>query len=304
MAADVSLVTVTFGDKEAAVRVGTGLDAVQRTGGDPPMEVSVVAVGPEGRAAAEALVELAAPAGIEPEIVDVEAGTSYAGAANAGVAKSSGGVVVVGNPAVTFHQRFLRRLRSEIGEQWDFLAPAVREGEDGKVAAGATRRGRTHRLVPVTDPPKQPALVRAGNACCIIVRRATLERRLEDAGHLFDESYEEGSAGLDLFWWAERKGLAVRYVPTLYVGHAVGQELLPTAEQRQHAMANYRMTVWRHAHDPRDWVGWFLGEAAFVSQEFAVGQLSGLGRYLRSWGDSAKAASGARRDRGVQRARA
>lgn len=291
MPPDVSIVTVTFGDRPAAVRVGTGLDAVQRTGGDPLMEIVVVAVGAEGRQAAEAMVEHALPAGLQPEIVDVEAGLSYARAANAGVAKASGDVIVVANPAVTFHQRFLRRLRSEVEERWDFLAPAVREGEDGKIATGATKRGRTHRLVPVPDPPKQAAQVSAGNGACVILRRGTLEQRLAEAGHLFDETSEEGNAGLDLFWWAERQGLVVRYVPTLYVSHAVGRELLPSAEQRRRSMANYRVTVWRHAGDPRDWVGWVLGEAAFVSEEFAVGPLSGVRRYLQSWGDSAKAAS-------------
>ena len=301
MPPDVSVVTVTFGDRAAALRVGTGLEAVQRTGGDPPIEVIVVAVGPEGRSAAEVLVEHAAPAGLNPEIIDVEPHTGYARAANAGVAKASGNIVVVANPAVTFHQRFLLRLRMEADEQWDFLAPAVREGEGGKIQAGATKRGKTHRMVPVPNPPKQPARVSAGNGCCVIVRRATLERRVAAAGHLFDEAHEGGDAGLDLFWWAERQGLVVRYVPNLYVGHAVGQELLPHAEERRRAMANYRVTVWRHAAEPRDWVGWVLGEAAFVSEEFAVGQLSGMVRYLGSWRDSVEAAQAIRRDRGTLR---
>ena len=275
---DVSLVTVTYGDRLAAVRVGTGLDAVQRSGGDPPMEVVVLAVGPEGRQAAEELVEHAVPAGLQPEIVDVEAGLrGHARAANTGAAKASGDVIVVANPAVTFHQRLLRRLRSEAEERWDFLAPAVREGEGGKIAAGATRRARTHRLVRLPNPPRQPTRVSAGNGCCVILRRATLERRVADAGHLFDEAY--GEAGdLELFWWAERQGLVVRYVPELYVGHAVGQQLLRSAEERRRSMAHHRVTVWRYATEPRDWLGWVLAEGAFVSEEFAVGQLGGVGR--------------------------
>jgi hypothetical protein len=303
MAPDVSIVTVTFGDRLAGVRVGTGLDAVQRTGGDPLMEVIVVAVGPEGRAAAEEMVEHAAPAGLKPEILEIETDAPYARAANTGAAKASGDILVVANPAVTFHQRFLRRLRTEADEEWDFLAPAVREGEDGKVHAGATRRGRTHRLAPVPDLPKQPARVSAGHGACVILRRSTLERRIADAGHLFEEAYEEANAGLDLFWWAERQGLIVRYVPTLYVGHAVGQELLPSAEERQRSMASYRVTVWRHADEPRDWVGWVLGEAAFVSEEFTIGQLSGVARYLGSWRDSVRAAQVARRSGGRLRER-
>ncbi|MCA1692071.1 MAG: hypothetical protein LC733_07700 [Actinobacteria bacterium] len=38
MPPDVSILTVTFGDHLAATRVGTGLEAVQRAGGDPLME--------------------------------------------------------------------------------------------------------------------------------------------------------------------------------------------------------------------------------------------------------------------------
>src|SRR5205085_4818943 len=95
---DVSIVTVTFGDVEAATRVGTGLEAVQRTGGDPPVEVIVVAVGRSGRAAADQLVEDTAGTSLKPEIVEVEAGQGYARAANAGVAKSTGDIVVVAKP--------------------------------------------------------------------------------------------------------------------------------------------------------------------------------------------------------------
>src|SRR5438552_5520793 len=105
--ADLSIVTVTFGDRMAATRVGTGLEAVQRSGGDPPMEVIVVAVGLEGKAAADELVEHTAGTSLEPAIVEVDRGTSYAPAVNAGVAKTSGEVVVAARPEVTFHQRFL-----------------------------------------------------------------------------------------------------------------------------------------------------------------------------------------------------
>lgn len=297
---DISIVTVTFGDRDAAIRVGTGLEAVQRTGGDPPAEVVVVAVGAAGRAAADSLVEHTAGTSLRPEIVEVEAGTGYGRAANLGVAKTSGDVVVVAKPEVTFHQRFLRRLRIEIPENWDFLAPAVREGESGKVATGVSRRGRTHRLAPVDNPPARNAeKVSAGNGACVIVRRHVLERRVGAVGGLFEDAYETGG-DLDLFWWAEHRGLVVRYVPTLVVGHAVGQDVVQTAPERRRTMANYRVTVWKHAN-PRDLAGWVLGEAAFLSEEVTAGGLSGLARYAGSWKDSIETGRAIKQRRGTLR---
>lgn len=297
---DVSIVTVTFGDQEAAVRVGTGLEAVQRTGGDPPAEVIVVAVGPAGRAAADSLVEKTEGTSLRPEIIDLDEGIGYARAANVGAAKATGDIVVVARPEVTFHQRFLHRLRIEASEKWDFLAPAVREGEDGKIATGVTRRGRSHRLVAVENPPPRIAtVVDAGNGACVIVRRHVLERRTAAVGGLFEEAYETGG-DLDLFWWAERQGLVVRYVPNLYVGNSVGQERIETAPERRKSMANYRVTVWKHA-DRKDLAGWLLGEAAFISEEIGGGGLSGLTRYVGSWRDSVRAAQTIKAKRGSLR---
>ncbi len=264
------------------------------------MEVVVVAVGPSGRAAAEQLVEHTAGTSLQPSVVDVADGAGYVRAANAGASKTSGDIVVVARPEVTFHQRFLKRLRMEAGEKWDFLAPAVRTGEDGKHPAGVSKRGKTHRLVEVETPPREAARVSAGNGACVIVRRPVLERRLKAIGGLFDEAYETGG-DLDLFWWAERDGLVVRYVPTLYVGYAVGQEVVEPAPERQRRMANYRVTVWKHA-EPRDATGWLLGEAKFVSEEVASGGVRGLARYANSWRDTVRVARDVKRQRGKIRA--
>jgi len=234
--------------------------------------------------------------------LEVDAGAGFAKAANAGVAKASGDIVVVAKPEVTFHQRFLRRVRTEAEEKWDFLAPAVREGEGGKIQTGANKRAKTHRMVPLADLPKQPAPVNAGNGACVIVRRSVLERRSAEVGGLFEYAYATGNEDLDLFWWAERNKLTVRYVPTLYVGHAVGQERIGTPEARRREMANYRVTVWKHATVPTDWSGWALGEAAFVSEELAVAGVKGLIRYVSSWADSVKVALAVKKSRGRLRA--
>ncbi len=297
--ADISIVTVTFGDQPSATRVGTGLEAAQRTAGDPPVEVVVAAVGPDGRRAAEQIVALTSGTSLRPEIVEVEAGTGFARAANAGAAKATGDIVVVAKPEVSFHQRFVRRLRIEAGEKWDLLAPMVREGEDGKVAAGVSKRARTHRLVPVESPPVESAAVSAGNGACVILRRAALDRRVAAVGSLFDECFD-AAGELDLFWWAERLGMTVRYVPTLIVGHAVGQWVIETADERRQGMANYRLTVWKHA-ERKDLTGWLLGEAALVSEEATAGGLSGLVRYATSWRDSVVAARAIKQKRGTLR---
>lgn len=297
---DVSLVTVTFGDVAAATRVGTGLEAAQRTGGDPPMEVIVVAVGAEGRAAAKQLVDMTAGTSLTPVVVELAEGTGYSQAANAGVAKTTADIVVVAQPDVSFHQRFLRRVRIEASETWDFLAPAVREGEDGQIATGATRRGKTHRLVGVQTPFRGDAeIVSAGNAACVVVRRHALDRRVAAVEGLFDPAYVTGD-DLDLFWWAEKQGMVVRYVPTLMVGRAVGTEFLPTSPERRQSMANYRVTVWKHG-DRKDMTGWLLGEAAFLGEEVGAGGFSGLRRYVGSWRDTARTASTIRQRRGKLR---
>lgn len=297
---DVSIVTVTFGDVAAATRVGTGLEAAQRTGGDPPVEVIVVAVGESGEAAAKQLVDLTTGTSLKPVTVVLPQGCGYSQAANAGVARATGDIVVVAQPDVSFHQRFLHRLRVEAGETWDFLAPAVREGEDGQIATGATRRGKTHRLVGVQTPFRGDAeVVSAGNAACVVIRRAVLDRRVAEIEGLFDPAYVTGD-DLDLFWWAEKEGLVIRYVPSLIVGRAVGAEVLPTSPERRQSMANYRVTVWKHG-DRSDVTGWLLGEAAFIGEEVGGGGLSGLRRYVGSWRDTARTASTIRQRRGKLR---
>jgi len=295
--ADVSLVTVTFGDIASATRVGTGLEAAQRTGGDPPMEVVVVAVGPGGEAAAKQLVDLTAGTSLTPETVVLAEGCGFSQAANAGVARTTADLIVVAQPDVSFHQRFLRRLRIEASQTWDFLAPAVREGEDGQIATGATRRGRTHRLVSVQTPFRGDAeVVSAGNAACVVVRRHVLERRVAEVEGLFDPTYVTGD-DLDLFWWAEKHGLVIRFVPTLIVGRSVGAEVLPTSPERRQSMANYRVTVWKHG-GRGDVTGWLLGEAAFIGEEVGAGGLSGLQRYVGSWRDTVRTARTIRGRRG------
>lgn len=293
---DVSIVTVAIGDPLAAERFATAVEAIQRTGGDPPVEVIVVAPGSEGRALADAMMKRWEPTPVTATVVDIDGSTAFATAANAGVDKASADVVVVANLDVTFHQRFLKVLRQEMAaESWDVLAACVREGDDQHLA-GATHRSRGHRLVPVARPPKEARRVDAGHGCCLILRRDTLERRIKAVGALYDEAFRSGSEDLDFFWWAERERLNVRYQPILMVGHGVVRksyvELFtnrPPDEQRR-TMANYRVAVWRHARTPGDWVNWLAGEGAFLSEIALAYKLAGIRRYLSSWPQSFRVA--------------
>lgn len=295
---DISIVCITFGDPGLAVRTGTGLEAAQRSAGNPPVELVLVAVGPDGASAAKTVAERCRPAGLDPIVVELAAGTGYVAAANVGAARARGDIVVVARPEVSFHQRFVRRLRVEAEETWDLLAPAVREGEGSKVPAGATHRGRLLRLVPDANPPKQPQPVAAGNGACVVIRRRVLDRRAQLAGGVFEEAFEDGAEDLELFWWAERENLLVRYVPNLIVGNAVGQETDVAPEINRRAMADYRVTVWRHAREPRDWWAWVLGESTALGEVVVAHRLDGLRRYAASWSDSAKVVAHIRRRRG------
>lgn len=301
---DISIVTVALGDRVAAERFATAVEAIQRTGGDPPVEVIVVAPGPQGRELADAMMKRWEATPVTGTVLEVDSATGSASAINAGVAKASGEVVVAANLDVTFHQRFLRVLRREAAEEaWDVLAPAVREGDD-QHQAGATHRGRGHRLVPLERTPKEAGPVAAGHGCCLILRRAALERRVKAVGALYDEAFGTGSEDLDFFWWAEGERLRIRHQPILMVGHGVVRksyvELFTnrSAEDQRSTMANYRVAVWRHARSPRDWLEWAMGEGAFLGEIAVAYKAEGVLRWLASWPQSARVARSIRQRQG------
>lgn len=305
--ADISIVTVAIGDRLAGERFATAVEGIQRSGGDGVAEVIVVAPGPAGRELADAMLARWEATPVTATVVDTDPSAGFATAANAGVSKASGDVMVVANLDVTFHQRFLKVLRKEASDEaWDILAPAVREGDE-KNQTGATHRGKGHRLAPVGNLPKVPTKVEAGNGCCLVMRRSTLDRRVKAVGALFEEAFGSGSEDLDFFWWAERERLSVRYQPNLIVGHGVVRksyvELFTnrSPEEQRQMMANYRVTVWRHAAEPRDWVGWAVGEASFLGEIVVAYKLEGLQRYVASWPQSARVARTIKRRQGKLR---
>ena len=260
-------------------------------------QLVVVVNGDEGEKAA-AVVSSRVPA----DVVRLDANTGFSGGANAGADRATGDIVVVANLDLQFDPRFFAVLEREAAGGWDLLAPRVRQGAAGR-DEGVSRRTASHRLAWVSPPPTATR-VGGGNGACLILRRATLDRRAADVGALFDPEYHSFNEDIDLFWWAARQGLVVRYVPDLEVRHALAGSFAGAhrfgdrpADVQRRVMANYRLTVWKNARGP-EWLGWPLGEAVYAGQAAVYGRRQGLKSYAASWPDSIRVASAIRRRRG------
>lgn len=306
----ISVITMGWRNEQHAAAFVESLARASDEAGPPAPQVVLVVNGPEGAAAGAAAALAADAAGLEVEVASLDSNTGFSGGADAGVARATGDVVVVANLDLSFDRRFLAVLRHEArpgDEPWDLLAPRVVQGRSGD-DAGVSRRTGAHRLAWVSPPPAGPAAVAGGNGACIVLRRATLDRRQADAGALFDPECHSFNEDIDLFWWAARRGLTIRYVPDLAVTHALagsfaGAHRFPhrPPEVQRRIMANYRITVWKNAAGAREWLGWPLGEAIYGGQAVVSGGLGGLRRYAASWPESIRVATAIRRRRGTLR---
>ena len=302
----VSIVTIAWrNDRHAAGFVSSLATAAAAAGGPQPQLVLVVN-GDEGEEAAAQAAHVAGERGLDLTVLRLDTNTGFSGGANAGVREAIGDVVVVANLDLTFDDRFLEVLRRETAGSgaWDLLAPRVVEGASGH-DSGVSRRTVSHRLAWVSPPPSEPTAVPGANGACLVLRRATVERRTAAVGGLFDPEYHSFNEDIDLFWWAAREGLVVRYVPDLLVRHALAGSFAgahrfrdrPLDIQRRVA-ANYRATVWKNAGGLREWLGWPLGEAVYAGQAVVFGGVAGLSAYAASWPDSVRTALAIRRRRG------
>ncbi|MDQ3898799.1 MAG: glycosyltransferase [Actinomycetota bacterium] len=290
----VSVVTIAWRNEQHAAGFADSLAAAEGS----RAQLVVVVNGDEGEKAA-AIVRSRLPA----DLVRLDANTGFSGGANAGAARATGDIVVVANLDLQFDRRFFAVLEREAAAEWDLLVPRVRQGPAGR-DEGVSRRTASHRLAWVTRPPVTATRVGGGNGACLILRRATLDRRAAGIGALFDPEYHSFNEDIDLFWWAEREGLVVRYVPDLEVRHALAGSFegahkfrdRPPEVQRR-VMANYRVTVWKNARG-REWLGWPLGEAVYAAQALVFAGAGGVKRYAASWSDSVRTASAIRARRG------
>lgn len=286
----ISVVTIAWRNEQFATTFARSLDAAASHGGTGNQTQLVVVVnGPEGAAAADALLDALGETGIVPVVVRLDRNTGFSGGADAGADRASGDILVVANLDVVFDGLFFDVVRREAeSSTWDILAPQVLQGPDG-LDCGVSRRRRSHRLAWVA-PPLEAAPVPAGNGACIILRRSALERRIADSGALFDPEFHSFNEDIDLFWWAERAGLVVWYAPHLRVEHALAGsfggrhrfEERPVDVQRR-VMANYRVTVWKNASGLSDWWGWALGELEYLGQATRSRGVRGVRDYAASW---------------------
>lgn len=289
----ISVITLGWRNEQFAAAFGRSLvRATERAEGRAPQLV-VVANGPDGIIAADAVAAVCAGSGLRPQIVALEQNTGFSGGANEGVARADGEILVVTNLDLTFDERFLLALGEEaLSGDWDLLAPRVVQGPTGQ-ETGVARRTVSHRLAWVAPPPELAGAVAAGNGSCLVLRRRTLDQREAAVGGLFDPEYHSFNEDIDLFWWAGRQGLTVRYAPHVRVDHALAGSFggdhrfraRPLDVQRR-VMANYRVTVWKNASGFRDWAGWPLGEATYFGLAVQSRGAGGVGAYAASWSDA------------------
>ena len=107
---------------------------------------------------------------------------------------------------------------------------------------------------------------------------------------VFDPEYHSYYEDVDLFWWADRQDIPAWWAPNIKVLHHQGGSFGGRysfrdrpADLRASVMANYRLTVWRHASRLPDVFGWLMGEAGYLAKCVLCGGPSGVGDYLRSW---------------------
>lgn len=303
----ISIVTIAWRNEQFAPGFVSSLARAWAVSGEAGPELVVVANGPQGEQAAAAAGRVAGDEGVPVSVLRVDTNTGFSGGANAGVGRASGDVIVVANLDLTFDERFLEVLGREAAgtdPSWDLLAPRVTQG-DHHVEAGVSHRTRSHRLAWTAPAPERAGPVGAGNGACIVLRRSALERRQAAAGALFDPECHSFNEDIDLFWWADRAGLVVRYVPDLWVDHALAGSfggdhrfVARPIEVQRRVMANYRVTVWKNALGLVDWLGWPAGEAAYLAQIVRSRGLAGVGAYAASWRDAIETGRGIRSRRG------
>lgn len=306
----ISMVTLAWQNENFASGFLMSLERAWQAAGQPTIELIVVENGDCGKAAVSRLRDSATPLSLT--IIPLPTNRGFSGGANLGVAATSGEIVVVANLDLEFDERFLVELGSMSSRPWDLLVPAVLPLEPSRptpLNTGPARRRLLHRHAWVTPPPETVRQVQAGTGSCLVLRRSTIDRRSAAVGGLFDSEYHSFYEDVDLFWWAERHHLVSLYDPALVVRHALAGSYggryrfgtRPPAIQQQ-VMANWRITVWKNARTPTDWIGWIVGEMAYLAQAIVKAGPAGTTRYLRSWAEAFRRASTIRRRRGALRA--
>jgi GT2 family glycosyltransferase len=284
------------------------------------VELIAVENGPDGQPATAFLEErLRELSCLEFHVVRTPVNRGFAGGVNLGCQRASGDVFVVANLDLVFSERFLIELRraAEVLDQPSFLAPSVvtpRAGagrgrgpshEERCEEDGALRRGRLHRLRGLSRPPKGAQRVPAGNGSCLVFGRSLYDLRVDAIGGLFDYEYHSYYEDVDLFWWADNRGVPVWFDPHLRVIHYQGGSFGGkyrfrdrTSDVQTSIMANYRITVWKHASAASDVFFWLVGECGYLLWSLLYCRWEGARNYVASWVLASRRARAIRARRG------
>ena len=293
---DISIATIIWRDGHYLPSFIDSLAIAQRVA-DIDVELVIVVNGPDGQPALEEL-QAREPAPVRFRVIELPTNLGFTGGANAGCAAVTGQVIVMDNLDLEFDPNFLVELRNIV---WDleaptFLAPAVLTPGDasplpgGRVEDGLVARDTMHRLKQFRGERRFLTPVPAANGSCFIFNRALLDKRVSAIGALFDPEYHSYYEDVDLFWWAEHESVPTLYAPTIRVVHHHGGSCdgkIRFAQRppglRASLMANYRMTVWKHARGWTALPGWAAGELGYVVLCLRSAGPNGLVIYGRSW---------------------
>lgn len=317
-----SVVTLLWRNEDYAVPFLDSLAAAAAVAA--PVELIAVQNGPDGYAAATRLENRLRGFDdvIKACLVRAPSNLGFAGGVNLGCRSASGDMLVVANLDLVFDQQFLREL-GHAGEACSppcFLAPSVTKPLPGRShvnalaekgeETGALRRGRLHRPVRLRRMPRAGARIPAGNGSCIVLGRQLYDLRRDAVGGVFDDEYHSYYEDVDLFWWAADTGVPVWFEPSIRVAHfqagSFGGKYRfgdRTRDIQRSVMANYRLTVWKHANSLPDFLGWFLGEVGYLARCMSHGRLGGARMYASSWPLAVRRAHAIRRRRGSVRVR-
>jgi GT2 family glycosyltransferase len=262
---------------------------------DTSVELVAVENGPDGTLTGLALARAAADAEhIRMLLCRSPENAGFSGGSNRGCAVASGDILVVANLDLEFDPAFVVEVKARAAALSEpaFLVPSVAssrmngQGVDG----GPLRRDWLNRPAVLAETPSPGERVPSANGSCIIFGRSLYARRCAAVGGVFDPEYHSYYEDLDLFWWAERQDIPALWAPNIKVLHHQGGSFGGKysfrdrpADLRASVMANYRLTVWRHASRLPEVFGWLMGEAGYLAKCVLYAGPSGVGDYLRSW---------------------
>jgi GT2 family glycosyltransferase len=265
--------------------------------------------GPDGEDAMNAATSVLPLPSLEVHFLQEGDNVGFAGGMNLCCEAATGDILVVANLDLAFDAEFIDILQhAGPFEPPALIAPSVQEPRQGE-EEGALKIGFLHRLRRASDVPEHASKIAAGNGSCIILPRGLYELRMKSSGGLFDPEYHSYYEDVDLFWWSEDNQIPVLFDPRLAVVHHHAGSFAGKYRFRDREpllqvsiMANYRVTVWKHARGGRHVIGWLLGEGGYLLMSWRAHSARGVRLYLRSWNLSVKRVMAIRRRRGRLRA--